>query len=169
MNDAPGIRRLLALMTRCVGYGAAFFLAAMMLVTVVDVTSRALFNRPITGAYDLVQLFLVGSVFLSIPEVFLRAENIVIDFIDHLFGRRAIDVLKAIANLLAFVMLAVLLWHMVSPALDAIRFQEISSDLAIPMGVHWSLMIFGIALALLPAALILIRSVLALLGTRHEP
>jgi TRAP-type transport system small permease protein len=165
MNNASAIRRLLALMTRCVGYGAAFFLAAMMLVTVADVTSRTLFNRPITGAYDLVELLLVGSVFFSIPEVFLRGENIVIDFIDHLFGRRAIDVLKVIANLLAFLMLAVLLWQMVAPARDAIRFHEVSSDLAIPMGVHWSLMIFGVALALLPAALILIQSMLALLRT----
>ncbi len=166
MNDAPGLRRLLTLMTRCAGYGAAFFLAAMMLITVADVTSRALFNRPITGAYDLVQVFLVGSVFFSIPDVFLRGENIVIDFVDHLFGRRAIDVLKVIANLLAFVFLAVLLWNMVAPAHDAVRFHEISPDLAISLGLHWSLMIFGIALALLPAALLLMASLAALLRAR---
>ena len=41
---------------------------------------------------------------------------------------------------------------MVPPALDSVRFHEVSPDLAIPMGVHWSLMIFGIVLALLPAA-----------------
>jgi len=169
MNDTTGIRRLLTLMTRCAGYGAAFFLAAMMLITVADVSSRALFNRPIAGAYDLVQLFLVGSVFFSIPDVFLRRENIVIDFIDHLFGPRAIDVLKAIANLLGCLFLAALLWHMVAPARDAVRFHEISPDLAIPMGVHWSLMIFGIALALLPAALILVQSLATLLRMRPEP
>ena len=52
---------------------------------------RALFNAPITGAYDLVQLFLVGTVFLSIPDVFLRDKNIVIDFVDHIAGRTAVD------------------------------------------------------------------------------
>jgi len=163
------VQRLLALMTRCAGYGAALFLAAMMLITVADVSLRALLNQPITGAYDLVQLFLVGSVFLSIPDVFLRGENIVIDFVDHLLGRRAVDILKAIANLLAFVFLAVLLWHMVPPALDSAHFHEVSSDLAIPMGVHWSLMLLGIFLALLPAALLLIASFTSLLGTRDRP
>jgi len=168
MNETPAIRRLLALMARGTGYGAAFFLAAMMLVTVADVTSRALFNRPITGAYDLVQLFLVGSVFFSIPDVFLRGENIVIDFIDHLFGRRAIDVLKVAANLLAFTFLAALLWNMVAPARDALAFHEVSPDMAIPLGVHWSLMIVGIVLALLPAALILAQSLVVLLQPRRE-
>ena len=119
MNDAPGIRRLVALITRCAGYGAALFLAAMMLITVADVSSRALFNKPIAGTYDLVQLFLVGAVFFSLPDVFMRGENIVIDFIDHLSTPRTVDVLKLVANLLAFVFLAVLLWHMVPPALDS--------------------------------------------------
>jgi TRAP-type C4-dicarboxylate transport system permease small subunit len=93
------IRRPLVLMTRSAGFGAAFFLAAMMMTTIIDVISRTLFNRPITGAYDLVQLFLVGSVFFSIPDVFLREDNIVVDFIDHLLGRRAVEVLKVVANL----------------------------------------------------------------------
>ncbi len=163
MNDASGVRRPLALITRCAGYGAACFLLAMMLITVADVSSRAVFNRPITGAYDLVQLFLVGTVFLSIPDVFLRGENIVIDFVDHLFGSRAIELLKAVANLLAFGFLAVLLWRMVPQALDSMRFHEVSPDLAIAMGVHWSLMILGILLALLPAALILVASLTTLL------
>ena len=156
------IWRLLVLMARSTGSGAAFFLAAMMMITIIDVTSRALFNRPITGAYDLVQLFLVGSVFLSVPSVFLRGENIVIDFIDHLLGWRAVEILKVIANLLAFVFLATLLYQMVAPARDAMRFHEVSSDLAIPMGVHWSLMLLGIVLALLPAALTLANSVVTL-------
>jgi len=156
------IWRLLVLMARSTGSGAAFFLAAMMMITIIDVTSRALFNRPITGAYDLVQLFLVGSVFLSVPSVFLRGENIVIDFIDHLLGRLAVEVLKVIANLLAFVFLASLLYQMVTPARDAMRFHEVSPDLAIPMGVYWSLMLLGIVLALLPAALTLANSVVTL-------
>ena len=168
MNDAPGIRRFVALITRCAGYGAALFLAAMMLITVADVSSRALFNKPIAGTYDLVQLFLVGAVFFSLPDVFMRGENIVIDFIDHLSTPRTVDVLKLVAHLLAFAFLAVLLWRMVPPALDSVRFHETSPDLAISLGVYWSLMIFGIVLALLPAALILVVSLTTLLGVRDE-
>ncbi|MGB9393738.1 MAG: hypothetical protein WCB32_03040, partial [Pseudolabrys sp.] len=63
------MRALLTLIARFACYGSALFLVAMMLITVADVTLRALFNLPITGAYDLVQLFLVGTIFLSIPHV----------------------------------------------------------------------------------------------------
>jgi TRAP-type C4-dicarboxylate transport system permease small subunit len=146
------VRLLLTLIVRYAGYGSALFLMAMMLITVADVTLRALFNLPIMGAYDLVQLFLVGTVFLSIPDVFFREENIVVDFVDHLFGRGFIKVLKVIASMAGIVFLALLAWQMITPALDAKRFGEVSPDLSIPMTVHWALMIAGIVLAV-PAAL----------------
>ncbi len=159
MNDVAGVRGLLTLTGRVAGYGSALFLVAMMLITVADVSLRALFNQPITGAYDLVQLFLVGTVFLSIPDVFLNDENIVIDFVDHLFGRGAVATLKIVANFAGLVFLAVLSWRMIQPALDSMRFGETSPDLSIPMVVHWILMIAGIVLALPAAAFMLAESV----------
>jgi TRAP-type C4-dicarboxylate transport system permease small subunit len=131
----------------------------MMLVTVADVTLRALFNLPIAGAYDLVQLFLVGTVFLGIPDVFLRDENICIDLIDHIAGRIVVAFLKVMANLVAFVFLLVLSWRMIQPALDSVQFNEVSTDLSIPMIVHWCLMIVGIVLSLPAALALLVASV----------
>ena len=163
------VRASLTLLSRFAGYGGALFLALMMLVTVADVILRALFNLPITGAYDLVQLFLVGTVFLSIPEVFLNNENIVVDFVDHLFGRVAIVCLKVAANLAGFVFLSILSWHMLQPALDAWRFGETSPDLSIPMIVHWGLMIAGVLLALPAAAILLVDSVRSVSPARDTP
>lgn len=57
---------------------------------------------------------------------------------------------------------------MVPPALDSIRFHEVSPDLAISLGVHWSMMILGIFLALLPAAAILIANLVKLIPARDE-
>lgn len=153
------MRAFLALITRCANYGSALFLTAMMLITVADVVMRAIFNLPITGAYDLVQLFLVGTVFLSIPDVFLRDRNIVIDFVDHVLGVRVVGALKLIANILALAFLGMLLWRMIPPALNSARFHEVSPDLSIPMVVHWALIIAGIAITLPAAACVLIESV----------
>jgi TRAP-type C4-dicarboxylate transport system permease small subunit len=166
MNGVPGVNPVLTQISRYVGFGGAIFLAAMMMITVADVILRRLFNLPITGAYDLVQLFLVGTVFLSIPEVFLNDENIVVDFVDHIFGRTAVSLLKVIANLAALVFLAVLSWRMIQPALDSVRFNEVSPDLSIPMVVHWALMITGIVLALPAAAWLLIKSVRSVSSAR---
>ncbi len=158
MSGALRIRAVLEVLSRCATYGSALFLAAMMLITVADVVLRAVFNLPVTGTYDLVQLFLVGTVFLSIPDVFLREKNIVIDFVDHVGGPRATGALRLIANILALGFLMVLLWRMVPPAFDSARFHEVSPDLSVPMTVHWGLMIFGIALTLPMAACILAES-----------
>jgi TRAP-type C4-dicarboxylate transport system permease small subunit len=158
-----GVSVFLAAISRAASYCSAFFLAAMMLITVADVVSRAVGNMPITGTYDLVQLFLVGAIFLSIPEVFLRDENIVIDFIDHVAKRRVIYILKLVANLGAVIFLLVLSWRMVGPALDSVRFHEVSPDVSVPMIVHWTLMLAGIVLALLAAVRVLIESVRQLL------
>jgi TRAP-type C4-dicarboxylate transport system permease small subunit len=166
MNGVSGVNPVLTQISRYVGFGGAIFLAAMMMITVADVILRRLFNLPITGAYDLVQLFLVGTVFLSIPEVFLNDENIVVDFVDHIFGRTAVGLLKVIANLAALVFLAVLSWRMIQPALDSVRFNEVSPDLSIPMVVHWALMITGIVLALPAAAWLLIKSVRSVSSAR---
>jgi TRAP-type C4-dicarboxylate transport system permease small subunit len=150
---------LFAAISRAASYCSAFFLAAMMLITVADVISRAVANLPIAGTYDLVQLFLVGAIFLSIPEVFLRDENIVIDFIGHIAKRLVIDILKLVANLAAVIFLLVLSWRMIGPALDSVRFHEVSPDVSVPMIVHWALMLTGIVLALLAAVIVLIESV----------
>jgi TRAP-type transport system small permease protein len=163
------VQNLLTLLSRAAAYGSALFLTAMMLITVADVTLRAVLNLPITGTYDLVQLFLVGTVFLSIPDVFLRDENIAIDLIDHIAGRRVVLLLRTIANLAALVFLLVLSWRMVQPALDSMQFHEVSTDLSIPMIVHWCLMIAGIVLALPAALALLIASARELLGARDEP
>jgi len=162
------VQKLLTLVSRAAAYGSALFLTAMMLITVADVSLRATFNLPITGAYDLVQLFLVGTVFLSIPDVFLRDENIAIDLIDHITGRVAVAVLKTIANVVALVFLLVLSWRMIQPALDSMQFHEVSTDLSVPMIVHWCLMIAGIVLAL-PAALTLLIASARELAAAREP
>lgn len=153
------MRRLLTLISRVSAYASALFLVAMMVVTVIDVVLRATLNLPVTGAYDLVQLFLVGTVFLSIPDVFMRDDNIVIDFIDHVFGPRLVGALKVIASGLAFAFLAFLCWRMFAPALDSMAFHEVSPDLSIPMAVHWALMILGIVITLPAAALVLAESI----------
>jgi TRAP-type C4-dicarboxylate transport system permease small subunit len=155
--------------SRWATYASGLFLVAMMMITVADVVLRAIFNLPITGTYDLVQLFLVGTVFLSIPDVFLRDRNIVIDFVDHVFGQRAIGFLKLIANVFAVVFLVLLLWRMVPPARDALNFHETSPDLSIPMWVHWVLMLIGIGLTLPAAVLMLIQSALNISHPEASP
>ena len=59
----------------------------MMLLTTVAVLSRQLFNAPLLGLVELSEFALVTCIFVAMPGVFLRDENIVVDVVDHLVPR----------------------------------------------------------------------------------
>lgn len=62
---------------------------AMMLLTVVDVVARYVFNRPLRGAFEVTELLLVVLIFAGLPLVSYAGEHAVMDFIDRLLGARA--------------------------------------------------------------------------------
>lgn len=141
----------LAAMARWLGYASAACLVAMMMITVADVTLRAVFNRPIAGTYDLVQLFLVGIVFLNLPMVFLAEENIAVDLVDHFATKPVVAALQLVAGGLGLAFLALLAWRVIGPAIDSVNFGETAADLPISLGWYWALIILGL-FATLPAA-----------------
>ena len=122
---------------------AAVFLAAMMLITVADVTLRATLNLPIRGGYELVELFLVATFFLALPCVFLRDENIVVNAMDDV-APRLVPVFKRAAALLAVVILAVMAWQGLIAARDSLEFNDVTADLALPRFWHWLALLTGV-------------------------
>ena len=78
------MKRWRDLVSTACGLMAAAFLAAMMLLTVADVTLRAAFNLPLRGVYELIELLLAATFFVALPAVFLRDENIVVNSIDDM-------------------------------------------------------------------------------------
>ena len=132
------------------GVMAAVFLAAMMLITVADVTLRATINLPIRGGYELVELFLVATFFLALPCVFLRDENIVVNAMDDV-APRLVPVFKRAAALLAVVILAVMAWQGLIAARDSLEFNDVTADLALPKFWHWTALLVGVIAAALAA------------------
>jgi TRAP-type transport system small permease protein len=72
------------------GGAASAILLAMMLLTVLDVVGRYVFNRPVRGAFEITELMLVVLIFAGLPLVSYADEHAVMDFIDRLLapGRR---------------------------------------------------------------------------------
>ena len=66
------------------GGAASAILLAMMLLTVVDVVARYVFNRPLRGAFEVTELMLVVLIFAGLPLVSYADEHAVMDFIDRL-------------------------------------------------------------------------------------
>lgn len=136
----------------------------MMMVTVVDVALRWLFNIPIKGTFDLVELLMVGTIFLAVPATYLREEHIVIDVIDHVAPRRVVGALRWIGTVLTLVYLVVMFSQMIEPARDKAEFGEVTLDLGIPKYIHWIPILVGTFFSAIAVAAILWRDARAARG-----
>lgn len=128
---------------------AALALAAMVLLTVADVLRSNLAHRPIIGTFDLVEALLVLIVFFGVPQIFFVEGNITVDVIDHLIGKRAIAFLRMTGGILSFAYLALLWSHMFAPAMDALHFGDVTSDLGMPVFWMWLPVLAGLPVALI--------------------
>ncbi len=94
------------------GAAASTILMAMMLLTVVDVVARYVFNRPLAGAFEVTELMLVVLIFAGLPLVTYADEHAVMDFVDRLLGPRAQAVLERAVQLLSAAVMFLLTWLM---------------------------------------------------------
>ena len=95
------------------GGAASAILLAMMLLTVVDVVGRYVFNRPVRGAFEVTELMLLVLIFAGLPLVSYAEEHAVMDFIDRLLAPRGrIRLERAVQGVCAAFMflLARLVW-----------------------------------------------------------
>ena len=92
------------------GVVASAILFAMMLLTVVDVVARYLFNRPLRGAFEVTELMLLVLIFAGLPLVSFSDEHAAMDFIDRLLGPRAQRWLERLVQLLNAAFMFLLTW-----------------------------------------------------------
>jgi TRAP-type transport system small permease protein len=139
--EPPPLKRHVATAFGCL---AALFLAGMMLLTVADVVLRHLFSFPIRGMLELIELGLACTVFLGLPAVFLRDENLVVDVIDYLAPKSFVRLLELIGAVVSLGVLAVMVWQMVPLAKSMIEFGDVTSDLSIPKLYYWIPVLLGV-------------------------
>lgn len=143
---------------------AAVFLLAMVALNVADVGLRALFNAPIFGTYEVIEILLGAVAFLAIPEAFLRREHITIELIDQVVPQRVVDWLQAFGTLLATVFVFLLAWHMIQPTIDYVTFNEITVDLGIPLIWKAVLILLGVAASVFGAGYVFVEDLKQALG-----
>ena len=142
-------------------------LVVMIGVTVADVFLRYLLGRPIYGAYDIVESCLVVFVFHGIAAVFLNRRNIVIDLIDSVVGRRMTTALIRFSDALSVVLLSLLVWAMLAPAIQAFQYGDRKLELGLPVYILWLVALVGLLDTVLCARGALIGRAATLAG-RHS-
>jgi len=139
------------------GYAAALVLVFMMLFTTYAVVMRQVFDSPILGVIDVMELALVVCIFLAMPGVFLRDEHVVVDVIDQMVSPRTVRRLRLLGLVLTLGFLVLMMTYMVQPALEKLDQHEVTMTLGINRFVHWIPIIFGFVLSIAATAWVVLH------------
>ena len=131
-------------------------LTALMMVTVIDVFMRYVFNRPIRGSFDAVEGLLLIFVFNSLAATFFTRRHVVIDIVDSFVPHFVADLLIRIADILSVIVLILLTWAMIGPAAQSYAYGEFKLDLGLPIFILWFVAIASLVGTIVCAAAIAI-------------
>jgi len=112
---------------------SAFFMLAIMTLTIIDVTGRYIFNSPVRGGVELIEFMLGLLIFSALPLVSVKRAHITVELFDNFMGSefkryREVIVLGASAAMIGFIT-----ERMLSTGLDAFEADDISMHLDLPM------------------------------------
>ena len=78
-HSEKGLARWLALTLNLIAGSA---LLIMMIITCIDVIGRYFFNKPLVGGVELIEVLLGVMIFMALPVISWRNEQVVVDILD---------------------------------------------------------------------------------------
>jgi TRAP-type C4-dicarboxylate transport system permease small subunit len=118
---------------RITGWCAAAALAAIMLLMLCDVTGRYVFNAPVPGAGELIELAMGVVVFGALPLVTARNKHIQLDYFSRAVRGRVQSAVNAFIALINAGIMAVLAWRILDKALTVYQYGDSTPFLRIPV------------------------------------
>jgi TRAP-type C4-dicarboxylate transport system permease small subunit len=115
-NNSNGVRalraanRLLVKTEQVLAHGSAAFILAMMLVTVIEITSRRLLGYSIEGVFEGIELMLVIVVYLGLANVQRMDRNIRVELLLMRVPFRVKEVFEACTMGLVLVFFSFAIW-----------------------------------------------------------
>jgi TRAP-type C4-dicarboxylate transport system permease small subunit len=125
---------------------AAAALLGLMLIVLVDVIGRDVFNRPLAAGTELTELGMAFLAFVAFPLLALRQRDITVDLYDFIGGggggsKRYQVVLAGLVGTAVYGLLA---WQMITFARRAAASGEATAQMGLPLGwVWWAMCILG--------------------------
>ena len=133
----------LSSITNSVGQG---ILVVMMLLIVVDVVLRYVFNRPIKGSYEVIEFMLVLLVFFGLAYTQTKKANVAIDLLTRHFSLGIQAVIDSTTYLLCLAGFVVITWRSIAEA-EVSRVDGVTSGLlSLPVFPFMWVVAFGSAL-----------------------
>ena len=120
--------------------------AVLMVLTVIDVCGRYFFNRPLTGAPEIIKASIVGITFLQIPYVQMINQHLGVTVFYNRMGKQmqfVIDVVATTLGAFVFACIAVSGWEFLIKAIENAEYDGSSASLMLPTWPVQSLILFG--------------------------
>jgi TRAP-type C4-dicarboxylate transport system permease small subunit len=136
-------------LARACTWAGVIALLVMMVCTDWDVVMRQLAGRPLNGVVELVEVTVLATALLGLPEAFLRDEQIRVDLIDTLVPPAVLAVIRAAGMALAVVFLTLLCRNVWQPMLDARMFGDVKYDIGIAVWPLYALILFAFGASIL--------------------
>ncbi len=122
---------------------AAFTLLSLMMITVVDVVGRYVFNRPLTGSTELTEIAVGIVVFSVFPLISWRNDQVVVDILDGFVPPRLHFIRTVAFNLIvagSLLFLGQRIWVLGQRSLS---YEEVTEYLGIPSG--WMMLFIAVS------------------------
>jgi TRAP-type C4-dicarboxylate transport system permease small subunit len=122
-------------------------LLGIIVLTVASVVGRELFDTPIPGDFELVEIWCAVAVFAFLPYCQLVRGNVVVDLFTENASLHTRAALELAGNLMFTVIAAVLTWRLVLGGIDLAAYHEETMVLRVP--AWWGFVPGGLAMGLL--------------------
>lgn len=109
-QTSDSLNRLVRPLVRAIAFVAGFGLMFMMVLTAIDVILRFL-NRPIPGAYELIEYSMAVTVALSVTVCAHARAHITVDIVSQKLKKNAEKLLAALTTMVAVIYSIPILWQ----------------------------------------------------------
>lgn len=158
-NAARWVEEKIGALSRFLGIIAIGILLAMMLFTVVNVFLRAVFNRPIPGDVELIEIAMVCTSFLGLAWCAIKEKHIRVDLLVASFPKRAQAIIDGVGYGAALVTCIVISWQSVVEGIANREINRLSASLGIPVYPFYWVTALGFAVLCMALLVLIARAV----------
>ncbi len=129
----------------------AFFLFALMSITVIDVVGRGIGILYLRGVIELANMTLVFLAFLALPQSFIQGGHIFIEIATKNLPARVNQLIDAFWLVITALFLGFIAWCTYKIAIELYTMKEVSLDLELPLYIFWVPAALGLLLSAVSA------------------
>jgi TRAP-type C4-dicarboxylate transport system permease small subunit len=146
-------------LSKIMGIIAIIILVVMMLFTVLDIFLRALFNSPIPGDVEIIEISMVSIGFFGLAWCAMRGMHIKVDLIVSFLPERVQRIIDSFNYILGFGLCFIFAWRGILEGLVNLEMKALTNILKWPLFPLLWIVAFGYAVLCLAILVLLVRTI----------